>query len=86
MIVDVDELQFPRTASCGDGNPIAAVFRFLLRVNGNGAALRELIRVAHKIEQRLPQPHRVGMQRANCAIGSGPRSGLCSSPLAARPS
>jgi hypothetical protein len=31
-------------------------------IHRDGAAFRELVRVAHKIEQRLPQPHLVGMQ------------------------
>jgi len=39
-----------------DGDPIAAVFPRLARVNGNGAALRKLVGVAHEVEQRLPQP------------------------------
>src|SRR3984893_15502345 len=38
------------------------------RMNRDGAALRELIRIAHEIEQRLPQPHRVGMQRPDRPI------------------
>src|SRR5262249_32637434 len=37
-----------------DRNPIAAVFLSMPRVNGNGAALRKFVGVAHEIEQRLP--------------------------------
>src|SRR6516162_9134151 len=51
-----------------DRNPVAAVFLALPRVYANGAALGEFVGVAHQIEQGLPQPHRVGMQRLNCAI------------------
>ena len=38
------------------------------RMNRDGAALRELVGIAHEIEQRLPQPHRVGMQRPDRPI------------------
>jgi hypothetical protein len=33
-------------------------------------ALRELVGVAHEIEQRLPQPHLVGMQRADRTVAA----------------
>src|SRR6516165_326531 len=43
----------------GDGDPIAAVFLPMPRIDGNGAAFREFIGIAQEIEQGLPQPHGV---------------------------
>src|SRR6516164_2932686 len=40
------------------------------RINGYGAALRKLIRIAHEVEQRLPQPHLIGMQPADRSIAT----------------
>src|SRR6516165_2618298 len=45
-----------------NGDPIAAIFLPLPRINGNCAALRKLVGVAHEVEQRLPEPHLVSMQ------------------------
>src|SRR5262249_57829293 len=53
-----------------DRNPIAAVFLRPLRMNRNRAALRKFIAIAQEIQQGLPQPHWVGMQRPNCAVAA----------------
>jgi len=47
---------------------VEATTTTVLRVDADGAMVRELVGVAHEIEQRLPQPHLVGMQRPDRAI------------------
>ena len=51
----------------------------LSRIDGDRAPLGELVGVAHEVEQRLPQPHRVGMQRPDrsLAMDREPVSVLC---------
>ena len=51
-------------------DPVTAVFLCLARINGNGAALRKLVGVAHEIEQRLPQPHLIAMQPPDRSIAT----------------
>ena len=51
-----------------DGNPVAAVLLSLPCVNADGAALCELVGVAHEVQQRLAQPHLVGMHRPYRAV------------------
>jgi hypothetical protein len=48
--------------------PIAAVLLFFARIDGDGAAVGELVSVAQEIQQRLPQPHLVGMQRPDRSV------------------
>src|SRR6516165_4901561 len=56
--------------SDSDSDPIAGAFLSMPRINGYGAALRKLIRIAHEVEQRLPQPHLIGMQPADRSIAT----------------
>jgi hypothetical protein len=51
-----------------DGDPVAATFLPLSCVDGDGAVVGELVGVAHEVQQRLPQPHLVGMQRPDLSI------------------
>src|SRR3984893_14901730 len=48
-----------------DGDPIAAVFLSMPCINGYRSTLRKLVRIAHEIEQGLPQPHLISMQHAD---------------------
>jgi hypothetical protein len=52
----------------GDGDTITTVFLSMARIDGNRSALRKLVGIAHEIEQRLPEPHRIRMQRSDRAI------------------
>src|SRR5262245_45288206 len=57
-------------ASVGDreGDPVAAVLRSLPSDDGDGALLSELVGVAHEVQQRLPQPHLVGMHHPDRGV------------------
>src|SRR6202048_2954989 len=46
------------------GDPIAAVFLPMPRINGYRSTLRKLVRIAHEVQQRLAQSHLVRMHRS----------------------
>ena len=61
-----------RHADAGVGDrerdPVAAVLLSLVSGDGDGALFGELVGVAHEVEQRLPQPHLVGMHRPDRGV------------------
>jgi hypothetical protein len=56
----------PVSATASD--PIVVPVAPLPRVDGDGAVIGKLVGVAQEVEQRLTQPHLVGMQRFDCRI------------------
>jgi hypothetical protein len=61
-----------RHADAGVGNrernPIAVILLLMTGIDRNGATLGKLVGVAREIEQRLPQPHLIGVHRPDLAI------------------
>jgi hypothetical protein len=53
---------------CRECDPVPAVLLFLVGSNSHGALFGELVGVAHEVQQRLPQPHLVGMQHPDRSV------------------
>src|ERR1700730_12428828 len=49
-------------------DPIVAALLSLNGIDRDGAAFRELVGIAHEVQQRLAQPHRVGVHRSYCGV------------------
>ena len=78
-----------RHADAGVGDrkrdPVTAVLLSLMRIDADGAAFGELVGVAHEVQQRLAQPHLIGMHRPDGGIAMD-RDWLPFLPPAARSS
>ena len=61
-----------RHADAGVGDrerdPVAAILLFLVSGDGDGALFGELVGVAHEVQQRLPQPHLVGVHHPDRGV------------------
>jgi hypothetical protein len=55
-------LLFIRNTQPGIGHPDVQIRRSHFRAQRDTAALGKLARIAQKIEQRLPQPHGIGVE------------------------